>query len=123
MDLDGVLATRTSGQALGAPTDGAVEFTRALHAQADIIIHTARFATTSGKPHNDNAIAALEKRIRHWLDTHGFAYTEISTGVAKPLASAYVDDRAVPCRPAEHGPAAFDEALRAVHQLCNSNNE
>lgn len=123
VDLDGVLATRTSGQTLGTPTDGAVEFTRALHAQADIIIHTARFATSSGKPHSDDAMAALEKRIRHWLDAHGFAYTEISTGVAKPLASAYVDDRAVPCRPAEDGPAAFDDALRAVHQLCNSNNE
>ncbi|MFZ4763586.1 MAG: hypothetical protein ACOYMN_01430 [Roseimicrobium sp.] len=54
--------------------------------------------------------------IAAWLDRHGFAYHEIYRGQGKPPASAYVDDRAVACRPQEN-PHAFTETLDAVRRL------
>jgi len=124
LDLDGVLVDRTyarGGEELGDPIDGAVEFTRTLAEQADIVIHTARLG---GRPAGSSVGAAqaeqrrIEERIRAWLDQHGFAYKEIALDVGKPIASAYVDDRGVSCRPMDDGPRAFEEALAAVRRLC-----
>ncbi|MFN5118749.1 MAG: hypothetical protein ACK5JJ_11675, partial [Cyanobacteriota bacterium] len=120
VDLDGVLADRTYGRGaddLGDPVDGAVEFTRALSEQADIVIFTARLTLGGDKP--EAAVRKAEARIRDWLDQHGFAYREIATGVGKPLASAYVDDRAVGCRPLDDGLKAFERALDDVRRLCD----
>jgi len=119
VDLDGVLATRTKGAAIGAPVDGAIEFTRKLALQSDIIIYTARFSTTTGKPRTQSAVDALSKRIANWLDKHGIEYHSIHDAGSKPIASAYVDDRAVSCTPLDDGVAAFDAALSAVDKLCN----
>jgi hypothetical protein len=72
------------GEQLGDPIDGAVEFTRALAEQADIVIHTARFA---GRPAgaSDGAAQAeqrrIEERIRAWLDQHGLAHKQIALAV------------------------------------------
>jgi hypothetical protein len=124
LDLDGVLVNRSyarGGEELGDPIDGAVEVTRARAEQADIVIHTARLA---GRPAgaSDGAAQAeqrrIEERIRAWLDQHGFAYKQIALAVGKPIASAYVDDRGVSCRPLDDGPRAFEEALAAVRRLC-----
>jgi hypothetical protein len=120
VDLDGVLADRTYGRGaddLGDPVDGAVEFTRALAEQADIVIFTARLTLRADRP--EAAVRKAEARIRDWLDQHGFAYREIATGVGKPLASAYVDDRAVGCRPLDDGLKAFERALDDVRRLCD----
>lgn len=117
LDLDGVLALRTDGSGIGSPVPGAIEFTRALQSRAKVVIYTARFSTVSGKPRSANAIATLRKRIERWLEGHGFAWDDISTGVAKPIAAAYIDDRAVNCQPVEHGVVAFDNALDSVDQL------
>jgi len=124
LDLDGVLVDRTyarGGEKLGDPIDGAVEFTRALAEQADIVIHTARLADRPAGASDGAAQAEqrrIEERIRAWLDQHGFAYKEIALAVGKPIASAYVDDRGVSCRPLDDGPRAFEEALAAVRRLC-----
>lgn len=124
LDLDGVLVDRTyarGGEELGDPIDGAVEFTRALAEQADIVIHTARLSGRSAGPGVGEAQAEQrrrEERIRLWLDLHGFAYQEIALDVGKPIAAAYVDDRGVSCRPMDDGPRAFEEALAAVRRLC-----
>ena len=124
LDLDGVLVDRTyarGGEDLGDPIDGAVEFTRALAEQADIVIHTARLASRPAGASDGAAQAEqrrIEERIRAWLDQHGFAYKEIALAVGKPIASAYVDDRGVSCRPLDDGPRAFEEALAAVRRLC-----
>ncbi len=117
VDLDGVLAHSSGGASIGSPIDGAVDFTRELHSRARIIIYTARFSTTSGKPRSASAVSKLEKRIARWLDKHGFAWDSINTSVAKPIASAYVDDRAVPCRPVDDGIKAFDHALTAIDRM------
>jgi hypothetical protein len=124
LDLDGVLVDRTyarGGEELGDPIDGAVEFTRALAEQADIVIHTARLGGRSAGASAGAAQAEqrrIEERIRAWLDQHGFAYKEIAMDVGKPIAAAYVDDRGVSCRPMDDGPQAFEEALAAVRRLC-----
>jgi hypothetical protein len=118
LDVDGVLADRTYGRGaedLGDPIPGAVEFTRALAERAEVVIHSARLAK------EDSTSAAgrkAEARLRDWLDQHGFAYQAIASGVGKPVASAYVDDRGVSCRPMDDGPRAFEDALRAVERLC-----
>ncbi|MEE9332796.1 MAG: hypothetical protein V3U65_01765 [Granulosicoccaceae bacterium] len=122
VDLDGVLASRTSGASIGPPVDGAIEFTRALAQHSDIIIYTARFSTATGTARTQNAIDALSKRIGNWLDKHGIEYHSIHSAGSKPIASAYVDDRAVSCTPIDNGVAAFDAALIAVDNLCNQDS-
>ena len=118
LDVDGVLADRTYGRGaedLGDPIPGAVEFTRALAQRAEVVIHSARLAA------EDSTSAAgrkAEARLRDWLDQYGFAYQSIASGVGKPVASAYVDDRGVSCRPMDDGPRAFEDALLAVERLC-----
>jgi hypothetical protein len=119
-----VLVDRTyarGGEELGDPIDGAVEFTRALAEQADVVIHTARLGGRSAGASAGAAQAEqrrIGERIRAWLDQHGFAYKEIALDVGKPIAAAYVDDRGVSCRPMDDGPRAFEEALAAVRRLC-----
>jgi hypothetical protein len=118
LDVDGVLADRTYGRGaeeLGDPIAGAVEFTRALAERAEVVIHSARLAA------EDPSSAAgrkAEARLRDWLEQHGFAFHTIASGVGKPVASAYVDDRGVSCRPMDDGPRAFEDALLAVERLC-----
>jgi len=119
VDLDGVLANRVDGSAIGPPIDGAVEFTRNLASRAEIVIYTARFSTRSGKARSAKAVDELHSRIKKWLDAHGFSYDSINTTQAKPIASAYVDDRAVSCQPLKMGMAAFDDALHGIDSLCH----
>lgn len=118
VDLDGVLAARVEGAGIGPPIDGAVEFTQALASRADIIIYTARFSTRTGKPRSQKATEQLHKRIIKWLDSYGFAYHSVNTAQAKPIATAYVDDRAVSCQPLKMGMSEFDSALKNIDNLC-----
>ncbi len=113
VDLDGVLAEPISGKMteIGPPVSGALEFMRSLEDRADIIILTARLAT-GGK-----TLREREAAIEAWLKAHNIPYTTIHTGAGKPVAHAYVDDRAVTCRPLDDGPAAFDAALSAIADL------
>ncbi len=119
VDLDGVLAARVEGSAIGPPIDGAVEFTRNIASRAEIIIFTARFSTRSAKPRSEKSTKELEARIKKWLDAHGFSYDSINTTQAKPIASAYVDDRAISCQPLKMGMQAFDTALNSIDALCH----
>ncbi len=116
VDLDGVLLNREYNEpldVLGDPIDGAVEFTREINEIADIIIYTARLSGGG-----QQAVGRkMESRIRDWLDQHGFSYHEICTDKAKPVAHAYIDDRAVPCRPIDEGLAAFKKARQALEPL------
>ena len=118
LDVDGVLADRTYGRGaedLGDPIAGAVEFTRALAARAEVVIHSARLAAADP---SSAAGRKAEARLRDWLDQHGFEYHTIASSVGKPVAAAYVDDRGVSCRPMDDGPRAFEDALLAVERLC-----
>lgn len=113
VDLDGVLAQPITGPltVVGPPVDGALEFMRTLAKEAEIIILTARLAT-SGK-----TLTARYEAIVAWLDDNGIPYDAVHKGAGKPVASAYIDDRAVPCRPIEQGLEAFDSALEGTRLL------
>lgn len=113
VDLDGVLAQPISGKLtkVGPPVDGALEFMRTLSETAEITILTARLAT-SGKTQRLRADA-----IKAWLADHKIPYDHLHMGPGKPVAQAYIDDRAVPCRPMDDGLAAFETALAATQRL------
>lgn len=115
--MDGVLASWKGGwkgcDHFGDPIPGAVEFTKELAKDYDVIIHTCRCNAELNKP---TAPFLLRNIVAAWLDKHGFAYSEVYIGVGKPIASAYVDDRAVPCCP-ESNEAAFVDAIKHVRRL------
>lgn len=120
VDLDGVLATydRWRGpEHIGAPIPGALRFAQALAAFADIIIFTSRCSEDLA---HQRGIAADPSRVRlriiDWLDHHGFPYTDVYTGRGKPLASAFIDDRAVPCSP-QSDPDSFARTLVTVRRF------
>lgn len=88
VDFDGVIHSYTSGWTGPRPTDppveGAREFIDALHnAGFNVVIYSSRADTPRGRKH-----------IEHWLLDHEFPVMEITD--RKPMAVAYVDDRAVP---------------------------
>lgn len=124
VDLDGVLADFSRGfvdiHTIGDPIPGAVEFTRRLSRFADVLIWTTRCNPEIGRGMGTNL---LRNMVRDWLDRHGFVYADIWTGPVKPIASAFIDDRAVSCRP--QGPRTlpdgFDAYMMAeacARQLC-----
>ena len=120
VDLDGVLCSRlyASGKyEFGEPIDGALEFTQTLSETARIIIYSSRLGD-GGYDHKDRE--KLAQNIATWLDSYGFVYDEICTDRSKPIAKAYVDDRAVPCRPEHDGPGAFNRATEQIAELCQS---
>jgi len=115
VDLDGVLADYEEGwkgsDHIGYPIPGAVDFVKELSSFCKVIIHTSR-----------SSIPGVLDSIKNWLDTHGFEYDSIWEGEGKPIASAYVDDRAVLCDPQDlHGLSGFsgyDVAVQECKVLC-----
>ena len=117
VDLDGVLAHRqTALDTIGEPIDGAIEFCRQLSQNADIVILTSRLALEKPDAKRKQVVV---KMIEDWLRQHGIDYHHIHNGDGKPPAIAYIDDRAVPCTPLDHGIAAYDAANAAVERLSN----
>lgn len=115
VDLDGVLASWDHGtfHEIGPPICGAVEFTHRLSELADIVIYTCRCTEELYPPQKAHLLA---NEIRRWLDLHNFMYASIWTGQGKPIANAYIDDRAVTCRP-EKDHNAFQRAEAKVTHL------
>ncbi|MEZ5328552.1 MAG: hypothetical protein R3F19_26205 [Verrucomicrobiales bacterium] len=118
VDLDGVLAHYDGWQGVfhfGAPVEGAADFVQRLSERAEIIIFTARLQDSGD---GDTDLDAVEAAVRAWLDQNQFVYHSIYRGTGKPLARAYIDDRAVSCRPQTVGPlAAFTDAEAQVRDL------
>ncbi len=109
VDLDGVLAQYDGWKGdehIGEPIPGAVAFVNKLSEFANVTVHTARMYTS-------------HDLVRKWLDEHGFRYANVWAGNGKPIASAYVDDRAVSCIP-ENGneKRSYDQVLRRCLSLC-----
>ena len=132
MDLDGVLAQYDGWKGLditGAPNPGAVEFMRALSEIAEVVVYTTRCTVEAHReelreptrPASDLA-PRLVHSVRYWLEKHRFAFDDVFAGQGKPLASAYVDDRAVACTPQKDA-QAFANALQRVRDLCASRRE
>lgn len=84
VDVDGVLAEYDAEaydpMVIGEPRIGAQEFLqRLIDAGHTVIIHTCRAAEV----------------VTAWLDANALPYNSVWTEAGKPLAQAYVDDRAV----------------------------
>jgi hypothetical protein len=123
VDLDGVLARYDKWRGIdhfGEPIPGAVEFTKALAEIADVVIFTTRCNPEINRP---EAVHLLVNRVRKFLDEHGFVYHDIYSGSGKPMAVAYVDDRAVVCRPEKDVENQdYDVALRMCRALVSGHS-
>lgn len=118
VDLDGVLASwdRGSHGEIGPPIPGAAEFTRELGEWADVVIFTCRCSEAVYKPQKAHLLA---RAVEQWLDRYGFAYHHVWQGHGKVHADAFIDDRAVHCRP-ERDPTAYRTALRQAAELAGA---
>lgn len=101
VDLDGVLADFSKGwqgiNHIGDPIPGAVEFVKKLNELGRVVIFTCRCNPLI------NPERGLIRRVMVWLNKHGFEYDDVYSGIGKPIASAYIDDRAVHCDPIRFG--------------------
>lgn len=104
VDLDGVLAQYDGWEGLeeiGDPVDGSQSFMEGLQdLGVEVVVHTTRmnpdpFYDGEERHRPEEAREILES----WLERNGIPYDRVFTGTGKPIASAYVDDRAVLCRP------------------------
>lgn len=115
IDFDGTIHTYKNGwKGLGVldePIPGAVEFVNKLYEDYKIVIWTCRLD--------------YQGNVTRWLQKHGFKYDELLTeekATPKVKAVAYVDDRAVTCRPQENV-NAYAEAINQIERLNNLKNE
>jgi hypothetical protein len=118
VDLDGVLAKYDGWKGvrnIGDPIPGAVEFLKDLSKFANVVIYTTRCSTDTNP---GIGLDLLEGMVRNWLTLHGFVYSSIYVGQGKPIAAAYIDDRAVTCKPQENGQLAYQRAVIAATVLC-----
>jgi len=118
VDLDGVLCSFDSFKGIrhfGLPVVGAVTFVRHLYEMGTVIIYTCRCnPELAGVTASDSVVAALEGNVREWLDGAGFSYHQVFTGIAKPLADVYIDDRAVVAGNGRKWDLVFDDVKRIL---------
>ena len=121
VDLDGVLAAYDGWKGVGytgPPIPGAKQFIEAIQSlPAKVCIWTVR---TNVLANRDSGLGERELRllVEDWLVKHGIPFDSIACGEGKPLAAAYVDDRAVCCRPMKDIETQdYDTALRLCAAL------
>lgn len=121
VDLDGVLATYDGWRGvehIGEPIPGAREFLSAIcEIPAKVCIWTTR---TNPIVNKDSGLDEQDLRllVENWLTKHRMPFDSIATGNGKPLCAAFVDDRAVVCRPLKDiENQDFDTALRMCRAL------
>lgn len=110
VDFDGVLHAYTRGWTGEIPEDppmpGALDFVvRLLDAGAEVVVYTTRASTPGG-------LAATCR----WLERYAFPADRLRVTDGKPMAVAYVDDRAVPFD-RTLGAAAWENALDGCSRL------
>lgn len=118
IDLDATLAEYDGWQGvehIGDPIPGSQAFVAAVSEFADVVVFTTRMNTDVNKGYDVNRLGYL---IQDWLTSHKFPAVGIWCGQGKPLAAAYVDDRAVICRPMRDDQYDYDRALAEVRALC-----
>jgi len=102
VDLDGTIAqseTISDPYKIAYPMPGAVEFLNKLASQYQIMIHTARINDSWGVNDPEYSVEKVVESIHEWLDKHGMPLCQVWTGRGKPLASLFLDDRAITCGP------------------------
>jgi hypothetical protein len=121
VDLDGVIAAYNGWKGfgeIGSPLPGALEFITKLSSIADVVIFTSRCSLDPGGDAGTVVASPEELRVNvvDWLREHDFPFADVYIGQGKPKAAAFIDDRAIPCRPQEDA-AAFDNTLKALTSL------
>ena len=95
IDFDGTIAHYDGWKGIGhigTPIDGVRELLLGLKAAGyRIVIHTCR-ATPDV---NGDLVGEAVGYIQEWMGHHQIPYDEIWQGVGKPVACAYIDDRAI----------------------------
>jgi len=120
VDLDGTLAQYTKWEgidSIGEPITGAREFLQSLHEGGyKILIWTTRLnPALNGR---DGWTADdLKANVEGWLKKHNMPYDEVYTGPVKPIAYAFIDDRAIPCEAMQFGTLAYSFALELLGEL------
>lgn len=119
VDLDGVLAKYEAWDGvenIGDPIAGAQQFLMDLRNNYQVGIYTTR-CSPDFNPGYDSI--QLYHFVKKWLDKNQMPYNFISQSRGKPLATAYVDDRAVGCQPQKNRNPhhAYNTALLRVHEL------
>lgn len=121
VDLDGVLAQYdhwVSVEHIGPPIHGAKAFMTALSHKYYVMVYTCR-ASADYNP--GMSPGYLKELIENWLYKHKIPFNEVYQGRGKPLASCYVDDRAIVCRPEDTDqPTAhtFFQCLEQIDERC-----
>jgi hypothetical protein len=116
IDVDATIAAYKTWEGVGAigdPLPGAREFLEALEAKG---LHITIYSTRTNTEVNCLTKRALKKILQGWLKRWRLPYHEIYVDGGKPHAKAFVDDRAVSCRPQEN-PDAFKTALADIEKL------
>lgn len=138
VDLDGVLAVYDGWEGIdfiGEPIKGAIGFIQDLLSKGfKVLVSTTRTNTEantsigSGQDHlvGERWRKHLVNIVSFWLSRNGFPAQNdmfsVYAGPGKPIAIAYIDDRAVMCRPrmveslASLGGGKNDEYKRAISQ-------
>ncbi len=135
VDLDGTLAEYDGWKGIdhiGHPIAGAQGFVRRLLEFADVEVYTTRTALLPDRPAGET-VESLALRVTRWLrENHFPAEVRVYAGAGKPLVAAFIDDRAVSCRPLEVSPyinpgvvsadeiaaVAYDKAVLKAADLC-----
>lgn len=115
VDLDGTLLFYTNWKGmngrLGKPRPGAREFLQNIRKFARVIIFTARLAEK-----NVHDFDKTFGQIKSYLEHYHLCYDEIYTGLGKPVAEAFVDDKAISVPKNPIG-SDFDEALTKIQRF------
>jgi hypothetical protein len=121
LDLDGVLSEYNGWEGLdriGPPIPGALDFAWKLAEMADIVIFTSRCSLDAGgeAPATRLSPGRLRIKVIEWLEKYKFPYADVYIGQGKPRAAAFIDDRAVLCRP-QTDKNAFKKALESTRSM------
>jgi hypothetical protein len=118
VDVDATILRYDGWQGIehfGDALPGAREFLEELRKDARVLIWSTR-GTESVKGKKQGEARHLRDLLKRALDERGLPYDDVWIGQGKPMAIAFIDDRAVTCRPQEE-PAAYSIALRMVKLL------
>lgn len=116
VDIDGTIADDSGPfdrDSVGPLLPGAKEFMQKLDLVAEIMIYTVR---CSPEVHGLAEANYNRRVVEAWLDEHDIPYDYVWMEAGKPHARAFVDDKAVSCRPMENS-SAYTAALARVEKL------
>lgn len=122
VDFDGVIAQYTGWKGVNhfePPIEGAREFLTELKKMGfTITIFTQRMSKLDKKNGftSDEARTKTRLLLMEYLLKHQLPFDSIWTGDGKPPAIAFIDDRAVGCRP-QFDKFAYPEAINAVEKI------